>query len=383
MIPARTGSFLRCLRAARIFFGVLKQIVEETRPLKRRQRTFYSMKIFRKSSAWLVAAGLLLAVPLIRLAAQQPAGGAASQQKPEEDLGEPIKVDVDLVNLYCSVRTKQNALINNLNKEDFDLAEDGKTQTIKYFTRETDIPLTIGLLVDVSNSQQNLIEVERHAASSFFQRVLHKKDVAFLISFGADSELLQDLTGTPRLLQDGLNRMKLNGGYSGINSGPVPTMSKQRGTVLYDAVYLAASDMLSKEVGRKAIILITDGEDQGSRETEKAAIEAAQKSDAIIYGILYVDRQFYGSFGSGYSGASVLRHMADETGGHMFEVDRRQSLESIFDQIQQEMRTQYLIAYTPTNSKKDGSFRKIDLKTKVKDQKVQVRRGYYALPTQQ
>src|SRR5207247_449702 len=125
---------------------------------------------------------------------------------------------------------------------------------------------------------------------AFLSSVLKTKDVGFLISFGADSELLQDITGSPRLLQDGLRRLRLNAGFSGINSGPVPTMSHQRGTVLYDAIYLAANDMLSKEVGRKAIILITDGDDQGSTLNEKSAIEAAQKSDAIIYSILYVDR---------------------------------------------------------------------------------------------
>lgn len=301
-------------------------------------------------------------------------------QKPEDDAGAPIKVDVDVVNLYCAVRNKQNALIANLEKGDFTLAEDGATQTIKYFTRETDLPLTIGLLVDVSNSQRNLVEIERRAASSFFSSVLHKKDVAFLISFGADSELLQDITGSPRVLQDGLNRMKLNGGFAGINSGPVPTMNKPRGTVMYDAVYLAANDMLAKEVGRKAIILITDGQDEGSQLSEKAAIEAAQKADAIIYGVLYVDRQFYGPFNMGYSGESVLKQMAEETGGRMFPVDRKNSLEMIFDQIQQEMRTQYAIGYTPTNTRKDGSFRKIDLRTANKDLKVQVRKGYYALP---
>jgi VWFA-related protein len=160
-------------------------------------------------------------------------------------------------------------------------------------------------------------------------------------------------------------------------------MSKPRGTVLYDAVYLAANDMLSKEVGRKAIVLITDGDDQGSRESEKAAIEAAQKADAIIYGIYYVDRQAYDGFNMGNGGEGVLRHMAEETGGRSFEVSRKNTLETIFQQIQQEMRTQYAIGYTPLNNKKDGSFRKIDLRTSNKDLKVQVRKGYYAMPPQQ
>src|ERR1017187_3729614 len=175
----------------------------------------------------------LLILPALLIHLDERHSGARAQQKIEDDLGAPIKVDVDVVNLYCAVRNKQNALISNLEKGDFNLAEDGTQQTIKYFTRDTDLPLRIGLLVDVSNTQRNLIEPERRAASSFFSSVLKKKDVAFLISFGADSELLQDLTGSPRLLQDGLRRLKLNAGFGGINSGPVPTMSHQRGTVLY------------------------------------------------------------------------------------------------------------------------------------------------------
>jgi len=332
-----------------------------------------------KTAGLILATLLILPIVLIRLEAQQAAGGG---QKIEDDAGEPIKVDVDIVNLYCSVRNKQNGLISTLEKNDFDLAEDGTKQEIKYFTRETDLPLTIGLLVDVSGSQRNLIEIERRAAASFFSSVLKKKDVAFLISFGADSELLQDITGSPRLLQQGLSGLKLNAGFSGITSGPVPTASKPRGTVLYDAVYLAANDMLAKEVGRKAIILITDGEDEGSKLTEKEAIEAAQKADAIIYGILYVDRQFYGGFNMGYSGEGVLKQMAEETGGRLLQVDRKNTLDMVFDQIQQDMRTQYAIGYSPTNSKKDGTFRKIDLRTSNKDLKVQVRKGYYALPQQ-
>jgi len=331
-----------------------------------------------KKAAFALAAALTLPLILIPMAAQQ------SKQAPppadDADIGEPIKVNVDVVSLYCSVRNKQNGLVNTLEKGDFDLAEDSKPQTIKYFSKETDIPLTIGLLVDVSGSQRNLIEVERHAASAFFSSVLRKKDVAFLVSFGASQDLLQDITGSPRLLQDGLNQLKLNTGFAGINSGPVPTMNHQRGTVLYDAVYASSNDILSKEVGRKAIILITDGEDEGSMESEKSAIEAAQKADSIIYGILYVDRPFYRGMNVGYGGASVLKHMADETGGRLFEVGGKNSLQTIFEQIQQEMRTQYLIGYTPTNGQKDGSYRKIDLRAHDKDLKVQVRKGYYAMP---
>ena len=204
--------------------------------------------------------------------------------KIEEESG-AIKVDVDVVSILASVRDKKGALISNLEKNDFTVLEDGKPQTIKYFTKETDLPLTIGLLVDVSGSQRNLIEIERSAASQFFTQVLRKKDEAFLISFGEEVELLQDYTQSPRLLNEGLNRLRVSSGVSGIHPGPVPTASQPRGTVLYDAVYLAAKDKLTSEVGRKVIVLITDGVDQGSRLDIKQAIEAAQKSDAVIYSV--------------------------------------------------------------------------------------------------
>ena len=205
-----------------------------------------------------------------------------------------IKVDVDMVNILTSVRDKRGALIPNLQKEDFTILEDGKPQTIKYFTKETDLPLTIGLLVDVSGSQRNLIDIERSAASQFFREVLRKKDLAFLISFGEEAELLQDYTGSPRLLTDGLGQLRPSSGVSGIHPGPVPTIGGPRGTVLYDAVYLAANEKLKGEVGRKVIVLITDGVDQGSRLSRNQAIEAAQKSDAVIYSIDYSDPRAYG-----------------------------------------------------------------------------------------
>ncbi len=345
----------------------LKQTHSRARHFFRALRLSDCMKPFLKIAC--VGLAALTIVPAARMIAQQK----------DEDPGTIFKAEADEVSLYCTVHNKQNGLVSTLSKGDFDLLEDGKQQTIKYFSRETNIPLTIGLLIDVSGSQASMIEPERQAGGQFFNSVLKPKDVAFLISFGADSDLLQDITGTPRLLQQGLGRLKLNTGYSGPTSGPVPTMSKQRGTVLYDAVYLAAHDMLAPESGRKTIVLITDGEDEGSKLNIKEAIEAAQKADAIIYSILYVDRQFYGGFNIGYSGEGALKQMSEETGGRLFTVSGRNTLSAIFDQIQQEMRSQYLITYTPTNSNKDGSFRKIDLRTHEKDQKVQVRKGYYAV----
>ena len=296
---------------------------------------------------------------------------------------EPIRVDVNLVSILASVRGKSGALIGNLEKSDFKIFEDGKEQTIKNFARETDLPLTIGLLVDTSESQERLIEIERRAAAQFFSKVLRAKDEAFLIQFGAEAELLQDSTNSARLLQDGLRQLRLSVPVVGLHPGPVPTAQNQAGTILYDAVYLAANDRLRSDVGRKAIVLITDGVDTGSKISRDKAIEAAQKADAIIYSIYYVDRAAYGGgFGTislGSSGEGELRRMSSETGGQVFHVDRNHTLDDAFREIQDEMRSQYAITYQPPNPKRDGSYHKIDLRVSSKDNKVQARKGYYAI----
>ena len=299
-----------------------------------------------------------------------------------QDAPPTIKVDVDVVNILFNVRDKRSGLIGNLTKDDFTIFEDGKQQEIKYFNRETDLPLTIGLLIDVSASQMNLIDIEKNAADQFFNNVIRPKDLAFLISFGADAELLQDYSSSPRLLRKGLEGLQVNSDVGGLQPGPVPTASQPRGTIMYDAVYLAAHDQLKGQVGRKVLVLITDGEDQGSRYTIKQAIESAQKADALIYSFFYVDRQFYSRgrgimFGGGNAGA--LRQMSDDTGGHVFQIDRKMTLQNAFDELNAEMRSQYAVAYTPSNPAKDGTFRKIEIRTGNKDWKVQARKGYYAI----
>jgi VWFA-related protein len=295
-----------------------------------------------------------------------------------------IKVDVSIVNILCSVHNKSNGLVGNLEKKDFQILEDGKAQEIKYFTRETDLPLTIGLLVDTSGSQERLLEPERRAASQFFSKVLRPKDLAFLMQFGAEAELLQDDTSSPKLLMEGLRQLHMSVPVGGLHPGPVPTRQSQAGTILFDAVYLAADEKLKGEVGRKAMVLITDGVDTGSRYSIAKAIEAAQKADSIIYSIDYEDRAAYGGgFGTislgGGGGERDLGRMSNETGGRVFKVDRKNSLDDIFREIQEEMRSQYAIGYTSTNPKKDGSYRKIEIKVGEKDYKVQARKGYYAI----
>jgi VWFA-related protein len=292
-----------------------------------------------------------------------------------------LKVEVSLVNILFNVRDKKGGLIGNLNKDDFKVFEDGKEQEVKFFNRETDLPLTIGLLIDVSASQMNLIEIEKNAAYQFFGTVLRKQDLAFLISFGEESELLQDYTNSSKLLRAGLEGLHVSSGVGGFGPGPVPTISQPRGTVLYDAVYVASADELKGQVGRKVLVLITDGEDEGSKYKINQAIEAAQKADAIIYGFYYVDRAFYMGHGMVFAGGSdaALRVMSEDTGGHVFHVDRKLTLQDAFAQLQEEMRSQYAIGYTPTNPAKDGTFRKVEVKTSNKDWKVQARKGYYAI----
>lgn len=303
--------------------------------------------------------------------AQQPAAPKAGEPEPF-DQSTLIKVDVDLVNILATVRGRNNALIGNLEQKDFRLFEDGKEQQIKYFSRETDLPLTIGLLVDTSGSMANLIEVERRAAAEFFRKVLRPQDLAFLISFGKDSELLQDSTNSVKLLEEGLAKLRLNVSVGGIHPGPVPTLQNRAGTVLYDAIFLAAEERLRHEVGRKVIVVITDGMDYGSKVLRAEAIEAAQKADAVIYSIYYSDRAFGGS-------DSDLKRMSEETGGRVMKIDRNHTLDDIFREIQEEMRSQYAIAYSPTNPVKDGSYRRIEFKMSNRDYKVQARKGYYAV----
>jgi VWFA-related protein len=326
------------------------------------------------------------------LAALVTAACAANAQQPAAPAREPqdqvIKIDVDLVNILFSVKTKKGELIPNLEKNNFTLREDGKEQTISRFSRETDLPLTLGLLIDISASQERLIDIERDAASQFFSSVIRAKDQAFLISFGKDTQLLQDFTSSPRQLIAGMRDLRGDGGSITmgrspvpVNSGPFPDSSNPKGTLLYDAVYLASTDKLKNEVGRKALILITDGEDQGSTYSIRDAIEKAQKSDAIVFSIYYVDKGFYSrgglSFGAG-GNEGALKKISDETGGHVFTVSGKHPLSEVFKEIQEELRNQYSIGYTPTNSTRDGSFRHIEIKTDNSDYHVQARAGYYA-----
>jgi len=311
---------------------------------------------------------------------QQPA--SSSQKSPDSQ--EPtttLKVNVNVVQLFFNVKEKHGALIPNLTKNDFEIYEDGKPQTIKYFTAESNLPLTLGMMIDASGSQRNVIDMEKEVGGAFLRQILTEKDEAYVISFDITVDLLQDFTRDTHRLQAALNKAKVNvdyssGGIPGMGGGPVPQRGNSPGTLLYDAVYLSSHDMLSKEVGRKAMIILTDGQDEGSRLKLQDAIEAAQKADAIVYVLLCADRGFYGGFG--YSGEGDMRKLTEQTGGRVINVGNKfDKLREAFDQIAAELRSQYNIGYTPTNEKKDGTYRKVEIKSK-QGYKIQARSGYYA-----
>jgi len=314
------------------------------------------------------------------------ASSPRSNDQSQDQSVETLKVNVEVVQLFFNVKDKHGALIPSLTKDNFDLFEDGKLQTIKYFKAESDLPLTLGILIDSSGSQMRVLDMEKEVGGSFLESTLRPKDEAFVISFDVDITLLQDFTSSVSRLRHALNEAKINTGGVGCSGGPIgpqgpiPCSSTgPRGTALYDAVYLASHDEFSHEVGRKAMILLTDGEDQGSRLKIKDAIEAAQKADAICYVLLIADRGFYG-FG-GYSGDAEMKKLTQETGGRMIEVGNKiEKLRQAFDQISQELRSQYNAGYVPTNTVRDGSFRKVEIKPKQGDYKIQARSGYYATP---
>jgi VWFA-related protein len=318
--------------------------------------------------------------PLYAQEAPSPSGPPPKSKAEAQpvDIGDiqTLKVNVNLVNVYFSVRDK-NGYITNLHKDDCNILEDKVPQKTKNFTQEKNLPLTIGILLDTSGSQMNVLPLEQTSGAEFLKDVLTPKDEAFLISFDINVTLLADYTNNPREIKRSIDSAVIN---TGAGTGSVTGNGNPRGTLLYDAVYLAAHDKLRQEAGRKILVLLTDGGDQGSQENLKTATEAAQKANTIIYVILIADRGFYGGFGMGYTGDADMERLAKDTGGRVINVGNNgKKLQEAFDQIQDELRTQYLASYTSTNPKvNDGSFRTLNISC-GKDQKIQARKGYYAM----
>jgi len=329
---------------------------------------------------------LLLVLPLLTLAGQAqlapspdapPVSHAPAAPQEEESVG-TIKVNVNLVDVFFTVKAKDGTLVPHLSKDDCTILEDKVPQTPKSFVAETHLPLTLGIVLDTSGSQMRVLPLEQDAGSQFLQEVIKPKDEAFILSVDVNVDLLQDLTNSTRLLSKALYKAEINAPGSLLPS-PVPTPGGPRGTVLYDAVYLATREKLNEETGHKALIMLTDGEDQGSRVKINEAIAAAQKSNVIVYVILIADVESYLSQGLGYSGYSAMKKMTEETGGRVINVGNNgKKLEAAFRQIEDELRTQYVVSYTSNNTKMDGGFRHLSVECKGDGMKVQVRKGYYA-----
>ena len=339
---------------------------------------------------WGVAA-LLLGLPALVPAVAQlapspdaPPVSTAPAAAPEETPVATLKLNVDLVNVFFTVKDKAGNLIPRLTQGDCVVSEDNQPQTLKSFVAETQQPLTLGILLDTSASQARVLSLEQDAGSQFLERVLQPKDEAFLLSFDVDVNLLRDYTNNPRQLARAMSKADINSassnraaGIPGAGGGTIPSIGKPKGTLLYDAVYLAADQKMNQETGRKAIILLTDGEDVGSRARINEAIAAAQKSNVMVYTILIADRGFYA--GLGYSGYSAMKKMTEETGGRLIDVgNNSKKLEEAFQQMEDELRTQYAASYTPTNAVLDGGFRRLGVECRGDGLKVQVRKGYFA-----
>jgi len=333
----------------------------------------------------LLVVGTLVGFPATNGQQSTPPSGETQNQSEHQDQSlETLQVNVNVVQLFFNVRDKKGgALIPDLARDNFEILEDGKPQTIKYFAAESNLPLTLGILIDSSGSQERVLKMEKEVGGEFLNEILRDRDLAFVISFDVNVNLLHDFTNSVDALKAALNkaRIDINGGRTTGTPGPggnVPVVL--RGTLLYDAVYLASNDELSQQVGRKAVILLTDGEDQGSQMRITDAIEAAQKSGSIIYVLLCADGRFYGS--GEYSGKGKMKKLTEETGGRVIVVGNKfNKLKSAFNQIANELRSQYNIGYTPTNTVLDGTLRKVEIHARNKDYRIQARTAYYALPT--
>jgi VWFA-related protein len=284
-----------------------------------------------------------------------------------------IKAEVNLVNLFATVRDKNKRIITDLKKEDFKVFEDGHEEQIAFFSKEMTMPITMGLLLDTSGSEQNMLGAIQGAGSRFMRRVLRKGDEAMVISFDTDVDLLSDFTDDRSILDRAISKARINtpgGGYIAGNPGPIGS-GNMTGTALYDAIYLACGEKLNGEAGRKAIVIVTDAQDEGSKVKLEDAIEAAQRTDTVIHVLLVADPRFGGN-------GSVARKLTDETGGRVIYVNSERKLEEAFDQISEELRSQYTLGYYPTNNSRDGKFRKIRVDMDNKDLKALTRKGYYA-----
>lgn len=327
--------------------------------------------------------------------------------------------NVKVVNVFATVRDKDGHIVRNLTKDDFLLEEDGRPQTIRYFAQQSDLPLTLGLLVDTSGSERRMLGTEREASYTFFEQILRPdKDKAFLIHFDHDVELLQDLTSSRQRLEKALDQLDTpewgqsgqsggggnsgGGGYGG-HGGRGGNGGRRGGTAFYDAIYLASDDLMSKQTGRKALIMLTDGEDNASKVSLEEAIRTAQRADTLAYSVRIANEEQDrpggfggpgmgrhggwggggGPYGRGRSsnrpdGKKILQQISKQTGGSYFEVSKKKPVDQIYSAIEEELRNQYSLGYTSDRPESETGYRKIQVSVKEKGLAVQARDGYFA-----
>jgi VWFA-related protein len=348
-----------------------------------------------------------------------PATPPATPPAAQNSAPTTLSVDVKVVTLPVTVRDKHSKIVTNLTKDDFVLEEDGKPQSIRYFSQEKNLPLTVGLLVDTSMSERDNLDKERAASRTFLdQMITTPKDRAFVIHFDREVELLQDLTGDHAKLEKAVGEIDTTSAVENTQSSDqgsgAPRARRGAGTLLYDAIFLACDEVMKKQTGRKAIVVLTDGEDRGSQETLNSAIESAQRSETVVYTIYYGGHEDHdngfqnggrggggypgGGYpgsrypGGGYPGGSryprpqqenrpdgkkILQRISQETGGRFFQVSKKDTVDDVYASIAEELRTQFMLGYTPPKDQSSG-YHSIHLTTKNKDQIVQTRAGYFS-----
>jgi VWFA-related protein len=345
--------------------------------------------------------------------------GASTSSAADEPSAPTVSVNVKVVNVLATVRDKHGKILPDLNKNDFALQEDSHPVSIQYFSKESNLPLTLGLMVDTSLSQRNVLDQEKSASKTFLDQVLRDKDTAFLIHFDKEVELLQDLTAShekldsaiarlePRSLRDEDNSSRTNGPGSNPDDNPqAPGRGRgmhRAGTTLYDAIYLASNELMKKQQGRKALVILSDGVDRGSKESLESAIEAAQRADTLVYSVYFKGEENFGERRSGFGfpgmggpmgggrrgggrpypqeehvdGKKILDRISKETGGRMFEASsKKDQLDKIYAGIEEELRNQYNLGFTPGKDDSAG-YHKLQLTTKQKDDQIQTRAGFY------
>ncbi len=306
------------------------------------------------------ALALTIAFSLFRLSAG-PLPSASARALPQE----PIRIQVNLVNLFATVRDKKTKkIVADMDPAEFKVSEDNVEQKIVSFSRETALPITLALMIDTSGSEEGSLGAEQEAAVRFLNRVMRKGDLTMVLSFDSDADMLADFTDDRSVLERAIRRTRIAGAAMQGATGTAPP-----GTVFYDAVYLACSDKLVHEAGRKAVVVLTDAEDNGSRLKLQDAIEAAQRTDTVVHVLL---------ISSGMMNEGAARKLSEETGGRTIVVRSEKNLEQAFDQISEELRSQYTLGYYSTNTARDGSYRRIKVESTRKNVDILARRGYYA-----